>query len=1137
MVRPRADVLRRGAVAALAVGALAAASLAAPLTAASAATPRGGHTPRGSGGPAAGGPGAMSHFDLARKDCLGTARNRTSKVWYTVAGGVLSDVYYPTIDTTNVETLQYVVTDGSTFTDLQTRDMTYTVRALDSTGMACRVTSTARSGRYSITTDYFTDPARDSVVMRTSLDPRNRRDDLRLYVRFDATVNGNGGGGTLGNGGADDAVTDRSRRSPVPVSGDTTTATIAANRDYATPVFAALSADRPFRAVSSGYAGTASDGLTQLDADHRLATTYDRALDGNVVQTAQVDVRRGRPVTLALGFGTTRAAAVSTAAATARTSTGAMLASYRRGWESYDRHLTPPARPRHLGRAEQKQLAETYYLSANVLKASEDKTYPGAIVASLASPWGQAVAAGDPALTYFGSYREVFARDLYETFTGLIAAGDVATARDTVRFLFERQQQADGSMPRNSLVNGKLAPDSFGVQLDEVAYPILMARTVGLTDKAFYTSHIKRAADFVVARGPSFGSERWEEQSGYSPSTIAAEIAGLAAAGAIAEKNGDATGARIYRATADHYQRTVKAWTVTSNGPLSDSPYFIRLSKNADPTSAFTYNLGNGGPDADQRAVVDQGFLELARLGALPTDDPEIASSLPVVDRVIRESTASGDGFYRYGTDTPGTEDGYGDCYTGDPTSCTVQGKPWAGVCDAQVQNQGSGHLWPALAAERGEHAVATGDTGSAVDLWRSMANSASGIGLIPEQFWENPDLAASSFGTRPECASIGFTNGKAAGSASPLTWSAASFVRLSADLRAGRITDRPEDTTARYITNSQAGTTVTLTAPENNSLVTGGTTTVTGTTAPGATVDVDAVNIDIEGATTTATTTAGADGAFSVDVTVPAGTVNLTVLATAPDGATGYAQRTVVYDVVPGTLVFEASDPTGDDNGPGTYAHPTAGDFKPGAYDLQAFQVYDSGPDSVTFRVQTANLAPTFGSPLGAQLVDVYVRDPAAVTTSTAASFPQRNYTIDPASAWNRLIEVQGFGQRFIDAGGGTVGSVAIRASEATRYITFTVSKTALGGTPASGWSFAVVLTGQDGFSPDQARGFQAQAQDYQFGVCTAAAVAAQNPICAVDPGTVPKAVDVATPAGVDQANELNPLNGPVVIRGVAVP
>jgi hypothetical protein len=82
--------------------------------------------PAGPGTTAGDGPGALSHFDRARKDCLGTARNRTSKVWFTVANGVLSDVYYPTVDNTNVETMQYLVTDGATFTDLQTRDTTYT---------------------------------------------------------------------------------------------------------------------------------------------------------------------------------------------------------------------------------------------------------------------------------------------------------------------------------------------------------------------------------------------------------------------------------------------------------------------------------------------------------------------------------------------------------------------------------------------------------------------------------------------------------------------------------------------------------------------------------------------------------------------------------------------------------------------------------------------------------------------------------------------------------------------------------------------------------------------------------------------------------------------------------------------------
>ena len=217
--------------------------------------------------PAAGdGPGALSHFDLARKDCVGTARNRRSKVWFTVADGVLSDVYYPTNDNTNNETLQFVVTDGQTFTDLQTRDMTYSVRALDERALTCRVTSTARSGRYRIVTDYVTDPARPTVLMRSSFEPLGRHDgrDYRLYVRFDPTLNGNGGGGT-GNGGADSGDIARAGGHMLLVGSDPVTETNAANRDYAMPVHSALDASRPFLEVSNGFAGQASDGLTQLD--------------------------------------------------------------------------------------------------------------------------------------------------------------------------------------------------------------------------------------------------------------------------------------------------------------------------------------------------------------------------------------------------------------------------------------------------------------------------------------------------------------------------------------------------------------------------------------------------------------------------------------------------------------------------------------------------------------------------------------------------------------------------------------------------------------------------------------------------------------------------------------------------------
>jgi glucan 1,4-alpha-glucosidase len=1083
-----------------------------PVTAADAA-PRGTAAPATAAAAAPEGPGALSHFDLARKDCVGTARNTTSKVWYTVADGVLSDVYYPTVDNTNVETLQYIVTDGSTFTDLQTRDMTSTARALDARGMVCEVTSTAKNGRYRIVTDYFTDPARNTVLISVQLVATGASANaLQLYVRFDPTVNGNGGGGA-GNGGKDTAVTDTSKGHPIAVASDTVTATNAANRDYAQPVFAAL--DGPFSKVTNGFAATASDGLTQLDASHALTTTFDSAVDGNVAQVAEIAPLSGSgKAVLSLGFGETQAAAVAAAEGSLAAKVQQVQKSYEAGWSAYDATLKPPAKKLPgLSNSRVAELGHEYYLSANVLKASEDKTFPGAIVAGLASPWGQAVSAGDPDNTYFGSYREVFARDLYEAWTGLMAAGDTATARDATLFLFQRQQQADGSMPRNSLLNGKVAPDSFGTQLDETAYPLLMADQLGLTSASLYTDHIKPAASFVAAHGPSFGVERWEEQSGFSPSTIAAEIAGLIAAAHLADVNHDPVAARVWRGVADEMQRSVTSWTVTTNGPAADHPYFIRLSKTGDPNAAISYNVGNGGPDLDQRAVIDAGFLELTRLGALAADDTDVIQSLLVVDATIKGDTPSGPGWHRY------NGDGYGDGAN--------DGHPWA------PSGKGTGHLWPVLSAERGEQSIQTGDASGAVALLDGMARSSSGVGILPEQVWELADLAPSPFGTDPTVASIGFVDGQPAGSASPLTWSAGAFVRLFADVAANQLVDQPVSTVDRYVTHTQGQTNLTVTAPADQSAVSGSPVTVTGTTAPGNTVDVLATNTDHGSATSSATTTALADGSFSVDVPVTGGTTVLNVVATAADGGTAHVTRTVAFDVVTGTLILDTTDPSNDDNGPGNYAYPKSDDFHAGAFDLERFQVYDDGTD-VTFRVQTRDLSPTFGSPLGAQLVDVYVHDPAAGSTSTKASFDSRHYEIAPDSAWSRLIEVQGFGQRYVDTTGATLGTVQISANQISRFITFSVPKATL-GTPGPGWKFAVVLTGQDGFGEDQARTFAATPQDFQFGVC---ATVSSDPHCTVDPSTVPKAVDVLTPPLVDQADELDyTQHHPVTIEGVPVP
>ena len=1100
-------------------------------TAASAPAPAASTAP---GAVAAGAPGAASYFDLARKDCLGTARNTTAKVWYTVADGVLSDVYEPTVDNTNVSTLQYVVTDGSTFTDLQTRDMTYTVRADDS-GMACTVTSTDAKHGYQLQTEYVTDPERDTVLMHTRLSalPGSKVDvrALHVYARLDAHVNGDGGGGAQ-NAGGNTGVVDAKSGTPVVYS--TNTDTEAANRSYAVPTYMDLAAGSSGTA-SVGYQGTASDGLEQLDAAHTLTSgdVSTSAPDGHIVATLDVTPRHTDDITLALGFGRTQAESTATAAASLRTPFSQVERAYTDGWRAYDSSLARP--PASLPGIAPATVRSTYYLDADVLKASEDKTFPGAVVASLASPWGQAENAGtlvNGKPVYYGSYREVFGRDLYEAFTGLMADGDVATARDATLFLFDRQQLPDGEMPRNSLVNGKAAPDTGGDQLDETAYPILMAYLSGLSgDSALWTQHIKPAADFLVAHGPSYGVERWEEQSGYSPSTIAAEIAGLTAASAIAEQYGDTADAQLYQATADDFQRQVTSWTVTSTGPDSTSPYFIRLSKTGDPNAPTSYSLGNGGPTLSQDAVVDGGFQELVRLGELSPTDPDFTNSLGVLDQQLAVSTPSGTGYYRYGdAASDGSADGYGDCSTTlSQTSCSTPGEPWP------TTDTGTGHLWPVLSGERAESAIATGDRSTAASLLSFMIKSASGVGLVPEQVWEDPDLPASPYGSDPTTASIGFTDGRAAGSASPLTWAQAQELRLIVDLGQGRTVDKPALTTARYVTHgAPAATTVTLTSPGSGATLESSTATVTGTTAPGATVVVEADDTDTGAAATTVSTTADATGAFTASVGIGFGTNEITAAATTTAGATGYAQTAVVGDITGGTTVLDVTDPSGDDNGPGSYQYPTAADFTPGSFDLTRFQVITQG-GTVYLRTTLKSLTPTFGNTMGAQLLDVYVHDPSATATSTAAPYPTRNYSIAPADAWNQRLEVQGFASPvWVDAANDQVGTPsAVVASTVSDTITIALPESEF-GTPGPGWTFTLALAGQDGYSPDLARAFTATPQPYSFGVCPVGGGAA---ICSADPDSVAKVMDTITPPGVSQATELDSSRGPVVLQGVTVP
>jgi glucoamylase len=461
------------------------------------------------------------------------------------------------------------------------------------------------------------------------------------------------------------------------------------------------------------------------------------------------------------------------------------------------------------------------------------------------------------------------------------------------------------------------------VEIDEDAYPLLMAWEAGLAGNvSFYQDHIRPDADFIVDHGPAYGAERWEEHPGFSPADIAAEIAGLVAASHLAQAAGDPARARLYLATADYYQRNVERWTVTTTGPYA-ARYFIRLSPTGNPNVTETYNLGNGGlSNVDQRDVIDASFLELTRLGELAPDDPAVQESLPVVDSVLESQTASGPGWHRYGVKAgqlgqpAGSTDGYGDCFVPDPTSCSPTGAPWFPT------GTGSGHPWPLLSGERAEQDLQAGDVSGAASLAESMQLMSSGVGLVPEQAWEDPDTPASPYGSDPQTASIGFTNGKAAGSADPLIWAQAQYLRLILDLQAGHLLDQPAITRDRYVSSGPPATvplTISVTAPgavatppststaapgitedilasQEPGLITQHTqATVSGKTAPGATVDIAVGQPGTAGNTTVIVQAmAGSDGSFHAVVPTPPGQTILTVSVTAGSHATGWAQQTV---------------------------------------------------------------------------------------------------------------------------------------------------------------------------------------------------------------------------------------------------
>lgn len=592
---------------------------------------------------AAPGPSAASDtWTTGDKDGIGTAYERTSPVWFTAVHGAIADVLYPTVDSDNVRQFGYLVTDGATFLFDETQDGVATSRVTDQRVLTYETTVSDPKHGFALVHDFATDPTRPVVVERTRL--TGSTSGLHVYAYLVPHLRDSGLGQSAGFHGRYGWVTSQGRWLVGGGAGS--------------------------GARIAGYLRR-NDGPVQL-RNFRIANQYSSAGEGRVTLTWEVS--GPGPWTEGLAFGSSQVAAEQALDASLKAGFDSVFKSYRDGWLRYAASLDSLS-----GRA-----SDLWYHSAEVIKMAEDKTHPGAIVASLALPWGENVE-DDPRDV---GYRKVWPRDLYHAARALVAAGDLQTAMDVARFM-RKQQRADGSMPQNTDLFG--TPIWPGQQLDETADAILLSKLLELRLPTDERPDIPAASAYIAEHGPSTQQERWEENSGWSPATIAAEIAALRVAGR--------------SALAAEWDSNLERWTYTAQGS------YLRITPNGQPNALDDVTITNGGGTYPQQQILDPSFLELVRLGVRSASDPRVVSSLTLTDDLVRADAGTIPLLRRY------PHDGYGESLVG--------GAP-----------PGTGHAWPLLTGERGVYAVLAGGDGRRyLDALTAIAGPEQ---LIPEQVWES---------------------------------------------------------------------------------------------------------------------------------------------------------------------------------------------------------------------------------------------------------------------------------------------------------------------------------------------------------------------------------------------------------------
>lgn len=692
-------------------------------------------------------PGIPARWTSSAKSGVGTALSPASRVWFTLSHGIFNEIYYPRLDRACTRDLGLLVTNGRDFFSEEKRDAQHQLDRLAAGVPAYRLLNTCNQDRYRIEKKIIADPQRDTVLQWTRFEPlQGALTDYHLYALLAPH---------LGNRGSDNTAW---------VGDYKGTPMLFAERDgYAL----ALACSAPWLNRSVGYVGF-SDGWQDVSQHYRLTHFYERAEEGNVALTGEIDlVACGGEFVLALGFGLSAAEAGHRALASLLDGFGSACAIYIDQWQTWQQSLRLPE-------TNEPARQHLYHVSATVLRTHEAKRFPGGLIASLSIPWG--FAKGDDDL---GGYHLVWPRDLVESAGGLLAIGARTDALRVLDYL-RLTQEADGHWSQNMWLDG--TPYWGGVQLDEAAFPILLvdlARREGALGEAQlsnYWSMVRRAAAFVVQSGPVTPQDRWEEDPGYSPFTLAVEIAALLAAADLAEYNHEPNLAVYLRETADTWNANIERWIYATGtdlaGRVGVEGYYVRIAppeeaEAASPAEGFVpiKNRPPGQSLAPAIHIISPDALALVRFGLRAADDPRIINTVKVIDALLKIDTPVGPTWRRY------NHDGYGEHEDGSPFDGT-----------------GVGRGWPLLTGERAHYELAAEHLDEAQRLRQAMAAFANAGGMLPEQVWDGPDLPDKELFL-----------GQPSGSAMPLVWAHAEYVKLCRSLAEGRVFDLPPQPVQRY--------------------------------------------------------------------------------------------------------------------------------------------------------------------------------------------------------------------------------------------------------------------------------------------------------------------------------------------------